>query len=441
MKIGKLMFVLVTSVIGCAPAAQAPQQNAQVLAEQFLKIVRLEQRAFRGEYTPDNNYKTADSLFVKLTRGVDMPSFSKYAKEGIDSSSGSEISNFVEKARALPAPESDQPDPADAVLAVLRRQPGCPVTDWQLMQAYGGAFLVVLEDRRNLTMRVEISQVLMALGCPVTFAELGYSEVDTPALLKLAEKISAACGDPRWSALEPFDYLTAMRRLNDTANRFGRRVDAEQMAGYVLERSEVSPLIPGLEKLKPTRIVFLGDSQTDNRHWSSPAHFPNIISAVFNKINPSVATFNAGVGGDDSGEALARLEKDVIAEKPDLCFVLLGGNDCAYYGSPRPSVTVEQYDKNIRAIVKRVQQIGCRAVLMAYPTIPEWPAQPDNADLTKMNRVLRQICLEKELDLLDVRGVFDSGDYRRFFALDRIHFGPEGHLTVAAMVLDYLAGR
>ena len=76
-------------------------------------------------------------------------------------------------------------------------------------------------------------------------------------------------------------------------------------------------------------IVAIGSSSTQGVGASSPAaSYPSRLEAELRKRFPQVdiRVINRGKGGEDAPEELARLERDVIAEHPDLVIWQLGTN-------------------------------------------------------------------------------------------------------------------
>ncbi len=69
-------------------------------------------------------------------------------------------------------------------------------------------------------------------------------------------------------------------------------------------------------------IVCLGDSLTRGYGATAGNGYPEHLSRILGQ-----AVTNAGVDGNTSGNALARLEDDVLSRSPRLVIVLLGGND------------------------------------------------------------------------------------------------------------------
>jgi lysophospholipase L1-like esterase len=84
-----------------------------------------------------------------------------------------------------------------------------------------------------------------------------------------------------------------------------------------------------LSEGRTLRIVALGSSSTAGAGASSPANsYPSRLEAELRERFPDmeIVVLNRGVGGEDAREMLARLEKSVIAEKPDLVLWQVGTN-------------------------------------------------------------------------------------------------------------------
>jgi len=99
-------------------------------------------------------------------------------------------------------------------------------------------------------------------------------------------------------------------------------------------------------------IVCLGDSLTLGV-GASPGHdYPSFLSKTL-----GVKVINAGVDGDETSDALKRLDTDVLSKKPKVVIILLGGNDFF------DNVPFDEAFKNLDQIVKRVQAKGAIVVL------------------------------------------------------------------------------
>lgn len=100
-------------------------------------------------------------------------------------------------------------------------------------------------------------------------------------------------------------------------------------------------------------VVFLGDSITRGYGLSEGEAFPALVAAAL-----GVPFVNAGVSGDTTATALARLERDVLAHRPRLTVVELGGNDYLR------RVPVEETLRNLDAILRELATQGGMVVLL-----------------------------------------------------------------------------
>ena len=76
-------------------------------------------------------------------------------------------------------------------------------------------------------------------------------------------------------------------------------------------------------------IIAIGSSSTAGAGASSPAmSYPSRLAVELNELFPrvSITVINRGVGGETMAEMLARFNKDVFAENPDLVLWQVGSN-------------------------------------------------------------------------------------------------------------------
>ncbi len=102
------------------------------------------------------------------------------------------------------------------------------------------------------------------------------------------------------------------------------------------------------------RIVMLGDSLTVGIGASSIEN--GLVPLLEKRIGVSI--INRGVSGNTTRDALLRLSQDVLAEKPDITIILLGGND---YLKRVPEK--ETFD-NLRSIISQIQSGGSVVLLL-----------------------------------------------------------------------------
>jgi acyl-CoA thioesterase-1 len=110
-------------------------------------------------------------------------------------------------------------------------------------------------------------------------------------------------------------------------------------------------------------VVFLGDSLTAGYGLDRQQAFPSLVEARIRAAGLDWKVVNAGVSGDTSAGARARLDF-IYRLKPQLIFLCIGSND-GLRGLP-----VAELERNLRAILDRTRQEGTRVVL-AGAMLPE----------------------------------------------------------------------
>ena len=136
--------------------------------------------------------------------------------------------------------------------------------------------------------------------------------------------------------------------------------------------------------MKPTKIVFAGDSITGWSDLSKYLKFSHIVECMIEaRWGASQAlVLNRGKGGDSTTNLLARLQEDVLAARPDIVVLLIGGNDA---GQKLPRETTAA---NLERLLTELQAVCPRVLLLQYhmlprPDAPEkaWSHLDDNNDL------------------------------------------------------------
>lgn len=100
-------------------------------------------------------------------------------------------------------------------------------------------------------------------------------------------------------------------------------------------------------------VIAFGDSLTEGRGAGPGESYVDLISK-----RVGIEILNKGVSGNTSGDALNRLDRDVLALKPRLVIVCLGGNDLLR------RVNGEETFKNLDEIVSRIQAQGAMVILI-----------------------------------------------------------------------------
>jgi acyl-CoA thioesterase I len=118
---------------------------------------------------------------------------------------------------------------------------------------------------------------------------------------------------------------------------------------------------------QPLTIVALGSSSTEGLGATRPAlNYPSRLSAWLEARFPGVPirVVNRGVGGEMTEQMLARLDRDVLAEKPDLVIWQLGTNSVLHDVDPADEGELA------RSGVERLKAAGADVILMDLQYAP-----------------------------------------------------------------------
>jgi lysophospholipase L1-like esterase len=119
-------------------------------------------------------------------------------------------------------------------------------------------------------------------------------------------------------------------------------------------------VLPARAEAPRTRVVCFGDSITK-------AGYPAVLGKA---LGDGVEVTNAGVNGNTTAQALRRMERDVLAHKPDVVVIFFGTND-ARLAEPKVHVPVERYRENLQKMIDAVTKAGGRVVLCTPPPIEQ----------------------------------------------------------------------
>lgn len=149
---------------------------------------------------------------------------------------------------------------------------------------------------------------------------------------------------------------------------------------------------------------------------------PVLISSFseISQVNPLIVdnkqfVINAGVGGNNTVDLLARIDKDCLSHVPDLTIMTVGTNDM----NSRKFIPLEIYQNNLNQIINKITSAGSQIVLTtllpAYEPylMTRHPAefyQPEGytGRLEQMNDLMKNIAVNHDLPILDLHHIFSK---------------------------------
>ena len=158
-------------------------------------------------------------------------------------------------------------------------------------------------------------------------------------------------------------------------------------------------------------IVFVGDSLTEMVQWSEALGNPRII--------------NRGVGGDNTGRILDRIES-IASNKPIKLFIMAGINDLVV---DTPAVAFGRYER----IIKTVKRLSPDTRIYIESTIPVNNSVREtkrrNNDVSAINDMLMRLANpDEKIEWIDVRPalVDGQGNLNSAFTFDGLHLNGDG---------------
>jgi len=136
-----------------------------------------------------------------------------------------------------------------------------------------------------------------------------------------------------------------------------------------------------IERGDKLTIVAVGSSSTEGVGASGPSFtYPSRLQAMLAKRFPDapIRVINRGKGGEDAPEELARLDRDVIAERPDLVIWQLGTN--AVLRRDDPVADGEQIERGVAKLRRGPSDV----VLMDMQYAPRVIARPAYATMRRL---------------------------------------------------------
>lgn len=125
----------------------------------------------------------------------------------------------------------------------------------------------------------------------------------------------------------------------------------------------------------PIKIVAIGSSSTAGHGASSPSHsYPARLAVELLEIWPraQLTVVNRGVGGDRTAQMMARFERDVLAEKPDLVVWQVGTNESL------AGDTIHAMRELILEGIDTLEMAGIDVILMSPQYAPRFKEKLDH---------------------------------------------------------------
>lgn len=183
---------------------------------------------------------------------------------------------------------------------------------------------------------------------------------------------------------------------------------------------------------------------------------PNFSKAEV-KGDGRITVINAGVGGNNTADVLARLAKDCLSHKPGLTVLMLGTNDM----NSRKFIPQDVFVQNLTQIVQSIVATGSKIVLMNLLPVYEpyllsrhdpdfYKPEGHRSRLISMNAAIHHVAREHDLSFLDLYSVFEKAgnigldktslikNEANSNSTDGLHPTAEGYRMIGVLVYQHI---
>lgn len=210
----------------------------------------------------------------------------------------------------------------------------------------------------------------------------------------------------------PPDTLAMIGEIQKAADK-QKETDWPNLCRYQLENAEVLA-----SEVRP-RVVFLGDSITENWKLADPSLFGS-------------ETLDRGISGQTTPQILLRFYQDVVALRPQAVHIMAGTNDIA--GNTGPT-TDEAILNNIEGMIDIAKANRVVVVLAGIPPAKSFPRQAGLAPaqrIEKLNRDLAAMAERRRVTFVDYGEVLADaeGGMKAALGNDGVHPNRDGYAVM-----------
>jgi lysophospholipase L1-like esterase len=225
--------------------------------------------------------------------------------------------------------------------------------------------------------------------------------------------------EPRTLTAADFDRLMKNPQFM-TFNEESRRLAVQDWPGVCRYRAANV----AVARVQPApRIVFMGDSITENWGLADPTFFSGGI-------------VNRGIGGQTTAQMLVRFRADVVALRPQAVHIVAGTNDVA--GNTGPT-SPQDFENNIMSMAEIARANGIRVILGAIPPAAAFNWRPQIKPvptIRALNDWLRGYAARNQIEFIDYYTALagPSGELKPDLGNDGVHPNGSGYRAMRSLV-------
>jgi lysophospholipase L1-like esterase len=202
---------------------------------------------------------------------------------------------------------------------------------------------------------------------------------------------------------------------------------------------------------KPTRVVFFGDSIT--QQGAQPGGYIVKMREALEKAGrgSEFDLIGAGVGGNKVYDLYLRMDQDVLAQKPDVVVIWVGVNDVWHKATSGTGTDADKFEKFYSAIINKLRDKGIRVILTTPAVIGERTdfTNMQDGDLNHYSQIIRNLAQKFKCGLVDLREIFHTYELKNnpgnkelgILTKDRVHLNEAGNQLVAEKMQEALDAK
>jgi lysophospholipase L1-like esterase len=215
------------------------------------------------------------------------------------------------------------------------------------------------------------------------------------------------------------EFKTFLKESNERAAQ-----DWPGLCRYQAENSAV------MSDSGPRRLVFMGDSITENWALADPEFFRQGL-------------INRGISGQTTPQMLVRFRADVIALRPQAVHILAGTNDVA--GNTGP-IRAQDFKDNIMSMADLARANGIHVIIGSIPPAAafNWRPQLDPVPrIRELNSWLRDYAAKRGFDYIDYYShlVGAAGELEPALGNDGVHPNRAGYRVMRKLIEEKIRMR
>lgn len=194
------------------------------------------------------------------------------------------------------------------------------------------------------------------------------------------------------------------------------------------------------------RIVFLGDSIT--QAGAGPGGYVSLVREGLQAAHADLdlEVIGAGISGNRVPDLQKRLDRDVLAKKPDWVVIYIGINDVWHSTSGR-GTSEEDYRDGLQDVITRIKDGGAKVLLCTPSVIGEKVDGSNSLDemLEQYSQISREVAEKNDIPMLDLRKLFiaelkeanpENKANLKILTTDGVHLNDRGNRFVADSMLS-----